>query len=96
MAVDPQLPYPKDITELMVRSILGHQKAVQLLLKEGYDVNAEAEFGMTALQGASRNGHQALVNCLLENGADVIAKDSAGRGTLLLGAANGHGLVVDL
>jgi ankyrin repeat protein len=44
---------------------------VQLLLKNGAEVNLQGGFFQNALQAASDGGHKAIVQMLLENGAEM-------------------------
>jgi ankyrin repeat protein len=53
----------------------GHREVVELLLKNGANVNAKAADGWTALVRAADRGHRKVVEVLLKNGADVNAKD---------------------
>lgn len=56
---------------LQAASAGGHEKVVEILLKEGMDVNAQGgEYG-NALQAASKGGHERVVQILLKEEADV-------------------------
>eukprot|EP00192_Tetraselmis_astigmatica_P010345 CAMPEP_0117659986 /NCGR_PEP_ID=MMETSP0804-20121206/6723_1 /TAXON_ID=1074897 /ORGANISM="Tetraselmis astigmatica, Strain CCMP880" /LENGTH=956 /DNA_ID=CAMNT_0005466677 /DNA_START=184 /DNA_END=3056 /DNA_ORIENTATION=- len=63
----------------------------KLLAKQGVDVNAQLEFGRTALFGACYAGHIDAVKALIEGGADVKLRDNHGVTALhyacLLGSA---------
>ncbi|KAK3644149.1 hypothetical protein LTR56_004157 [Elasticomyces elasticus] len=61
------------VTELARASGEGRYGYVQLLLKDGADIDAQLHGGCTALHAASSIGHVALVKLLLEHGADVNA-----------------------
>jgi ankyrin repeat protein len=77
----------------------GNRELVELLLKNGADVNAEGEFGETALGQAAENGHREVVELLLKNGADVNAKEYGifgGATFLIFAAARGHREVVEV
>jgi hypothetical protein len=78
---------PQKFTDLMVGSYFGCEAVVRFLLKQGADLEAEAELGetawqiesslegrMTALHWAVRNGHEAVVVLLLENRARINLK----------------------
>ncbi|KAJ5999891.1 hypothetical protein N7481_000300 [Penicillium waksmanii] len=49
----------------------GHEKAVQVLLGHGADVNAQSDLFGTALQAACFSGHSKVVRVLLEHGGDI-------------------------
>jgi ankyrin repeat protein len=58
-------------TPLILASINGNIKIVELLLEAGADVNNLNENGYTALMHASERGHVEIVNLLLINNADI-------------------------
>ena len=72
----------------------GHKEVVELLLANGANVNAEDEYGDTALYCAA-NGNKNLVALLLSKGAKVNIKDRAGF-TPLDSAAFGNKDVAEL
>ena len=74
----------------------GHAEVVRLLLAAGADVNAQNQFGYTALMGAAFHGHFEVVRLLLAAGADVNTQDQGGSTALILAAINGHAEVVRL
>ena len=51
----------------------GHKEIVQLLIKNGADVNTTNPVGYTALMAAMAGGHTETVRVLIENGANVNA-----------------------
>jgi uncharacterized protein len=53
---------------------------MRILLREGADVDARGDLGLTPLHNAAMKGHIAAVQLLLEHGADVDAKDENGSG----------------
>ena len=58
---------------MQAAAVCQHNDTVQLLLKNGADVNASGgQFG-SALQAATYWGHKDTVQLLLHNGADVNA-----------------------
>ncbi|SLM40588.1 P-loop containing nucleoside triphosphate hydrolase, partial [Lasallia pustulata] len=61
-------------TPLYYGSLAGVTELVQLLLKNGADVNAQGGIYGNALQAASWGGHESVVQLLLKNGADVNAQ----------------------
>ena len=75
------VPGPHGIP-LLSHAIFGKEKAdaiFELLLKEGADVNAASNNGMTVLMAAAGTGRVSIVEALLEKGADPNAKDSKGK-----------------
>jgi ankyrin repeat protein len=54
----------------------GKLNEVELLLKEGADINAKDNAGWTALMYASANCHKDIVELLIKAGADIDAKDN--------------------
>ncbi|KAL1974296.1 hypothetical protein VTN31DRAFT_4500 [Thermomyces dupontii] len=75
---DPEqswIEYPGADRPLMTdASFAGLRHTVELLLKEGVDVNAEGGPFGNALQAASKQGHKRIVELLLQEGADVNAQ----------------------
>ncbi len=76
-SVDGRLPArksrPERETPLMIAAELGNLSIAKLLIERGADVNAEAEFHLTALTNAIRFNHAAMVNLLLKSGAETDA-----------------------
>ena len=72
-------------TALMRAADGGHKDIVELLLKNGADINKKNESGWTALTVAAENGNTDIVDLLLKNGADINTCDSGW--SLLMGAA---------
>ena len=58
-------------TQLCVASLNGHTEIVNVLIREGADVNKAHKDGCTPLYVASENGHTEIVNVLIKEGADV-------------------------
>ena len=56
----------------------GHHQVMELLLKEGADVNIQNNDGWTALMIASDDGHHQVVELLLKEGADVNIQNNNG------------------
>jgi ankyrin repeat protein len=61
----------KGRTALIWAAKEGHEVMVELLIKNGANVNVQGGFYGTALQEACANGDKAVVRLLLEKGADV-------------------------
>ena len=73
-------------TGLQAAACSGHYDIVQILIKNGADVNAQIGPLGTALQVACGEGHGDIVQLLIENGADVNAQ-AGFYGTALQAAA---------
>ena len=69
---------------------------VELLLRNGADVNAQGGLFDGALQAASYAGNEKLVKLLLENGADVNAYDELFGSALQRASSRGYKEVVEL
>ena len=57
----------------------GAERAVEILLEAGADVNAANEAGFTALHGAAFRGLNEVIEYLVARGADIDARDFRGR-----------------
>jgi hypothetical protein len=55
---------------------------IRILLREGADINAAGDIGLTALHFAAMKGHAAAVELLLERGADPTIQDEFGSDAL--------------
>ncbi|SLM38552.1 P-loop containing nucleoside triphosphate hydrolase, partial [Lasallia pustulata] len=83
-------------TPLYYGSLAGVTELVQLLLKNGADVNAQGGYYDSALQAASNGGHESVVQLLLDNGAGINTQGGQ-YGNALQGASyRGHESVVQL
>ena len=68
-------------------------EAIDILLEQGLDINAEDSRGRTAMHGAALQGYDDVVTALTARGANLTAKDSNGFTPLdtALGLAGGFG-----
>ncbi|KAL8996311.1 MAG: hypothetical protein Q9169_004150 [Polycauliona sp. 2 TL-2023] len=69
---------------------------IELLLKEGFAVNALGDRGDTALHNASRVGSSDVAKILLSHHADQTIKDKEGRTPLVVAWQNGHSHIIKL
>ncbi|XP_074219834.1 protein TANC1 isoform X5 [Camelus bactrianus] len=74
-----------------VKSHLGHEEVVTLLLEFGACLDGVSENGMTALCYAAAAGHMKLVCLLAKKGAKVDHLDKKGQCALVHSALRGHG-----
>ena len=86
----------KGWTALHYASLYDHIEIVELLLREGANVNATDEWDQTALHHASSQGHPEVVKLLLAAGADVNAKNLWDRTALHNASYNGDLNVVEM
>jgi tetratricopeptide (TPR) repeat protein len=71
--------YGQDLNTQMLQAVQdGNSAQVSALLKQGADVNAKDEHGITALMRAARKSRSEIVRLLLDKGAQVNAKDEHG------------------
>ena len=88
---------PQIFTNLMIRSYLGHETVVKLLLKKGAELESkDEEYDRTPLIWAAKNGHERVVKLLLEKAVNVHSKDCYGQTPLSRAAENGHEAIVKL
>ncbi|OBT85479.1 hypothetical protein VE02_06197 [Pseudogymnoascus sp. 03VT05] len=74
----------------------GDLGAVQLLLAEGTDVNAQGGHYGSALVAAVHNGNDAVVRVLLEKGAEINAQDGEYGCALVAAVHNGDENMIDM
>lgn len=88
-------PTQNGITPLMLAASRGDFAAVEERLSAGdEDVNAQDDFGYTALMYAASAGHERVVDMLLAAGSDPQKKNRQGLASLDLALAKGHAGVV--
>ncbi|CZR53498.1 uncharacterized protein PAC_03377 [Phialocephala subalpina] len=73
----------------------GDEAAVQMLIENGADLQANPRSEQTALMSAAERGYDKITRLLLDNGANIEASES-GRTALHLAAGAGHLSVVKL
>lgn len=79
------------VTVLIQAAHRGMIDVVRALLKrEGADIDAVNNEGISALIAASSEGHEEVVEMLLAAGADVTAKDTDETNSLMAAAVRGH------
>ena len=79
-----------NVQSLQSAAANGDLRAVQLLLAEGTDVNAQYGEYDYALVAAAHNGHDAVVVVLLQKGATINARGGMYGCALVAAAKNGH------
>jgi ankyrin repeat protein len=81
---------------LYYASFIGLLPAVEALIKDRADVNAEGGYYGHSLQAASCKGYGAIVDMLLENGADVNAQGGYYGTALQAASSRGHEEIMGL
>ena len=71
---------------LMWAAARGYMNTVKFLVEQGTDINAQDEYGNTALIRAARNGDMDKVKFLVEQGANINAQDKGGKTALMWAA----------
>lgn len=73
----------------------GDKKGIEMLLKDGTDVNVRDWDELTALIPAASSGHLEICKLLVKEGIDVNAKDKDGITALMEASIMGHEKIVD-
>jgi hypothetical protein len=81
---------------VMLASLNGHDRTVELLLERGADVNAQGGHYGNALQAACFGGHDKIVHILLERGADVNAQGGHYGNALQAACFGGHDKIAQM
>ena len=68
----------------------GHERIVDMLLKNGADPNVREQGGYTPLHAAAQNGDLAVIGTLIYGGADLEIKSHDGKTPLDLALEAGH------
>jgi ankyrin repeat protein len=90
------LDYEMGWTPLMHAAAVGAKRTLDVLLKNGADVNKPDADGMTPLQLACHNGHASIVKALISEGADTNAVDCLGFSALHLACRKGAKECIEL
>jgi ankyrin repeat protein len=77
---------PHRLSLLYVAAMNGHLNVVNILLKQGVDINETCLYGRTALYAAVKRGHLAVAKRLLEQGANPNIANASGRSPLHIAA----------
>ena len=87
----------KDETPLIIAILEGKYDVVEVLLKQGADINAIGGWWFrTPLHYASEAGYENIVELLISNGADVNAEGSDDATPLDLAVEQGYINIIDL
>ncbi|KAL1254989.1 hypothetical protein QQF64_013050, partial [Cirrhinus molitorella] len=71
------------------------ERAAEMLLKSGADVNAEQENGETAMHVAARHGALQMIRALIQDGGDVTWKSKIGESPLHVAVRHCHAHVLE-
>lgn len=69
---------------------IGDEDALRLLLNNGANIEAEDEYGKTALHVSAGSGHLEIIKLLLDRGAEIEAVDDYDITALHLSVQNRH------
>ena len=87
--VNPDYQNPATgLSALSAAAAAGQEKAAQVLVSNGADVNLKDKNGRTALFFASENGQTGLMRQLLRMGADINIVDNNGQNVFIAAAQN--------
>ncbi len=90
LLVDSSGPEKKPAKSLHHAALFGHIDQVQLLISNGFDVNAKDKLDQTPLHWAAITGKRKVAELLLTKGADINAKQRAGDTALHVAASRGY------
>jgi len=76
--------------KLLIASSQNSSEEIELLLKQGAEINCCDESGRFPIHRASEKGHVATIKILAKLGGDVNKTDNNGNTALMLAADNGH------
>jgi ankyrin repeat protein len=83
-------------TPLSMAAVQGHCEAVNMLLDNEADVNAQGGYYNNALYAASEQGHEVVAKMLIDKGADVNAQGGRYGNALQVASGRGHEAVVKM
>ncbi|KAJ3321769.1 hypothetical protein HDV06_003918 [Boothiomyces sp. JEL0866] len=83
------------MTDLIEAAFAGDLKKVQILVRNGVNMNTN-KFRFTVLQQAISNGHYQVVKFLVESGVDINQTSKNGMTALHLACINGNNQIVKL
>ncbi|KAJ6126271.1 hypothetical protein N7471_010764 [Penicillium samsonianum] len=93
---DLNMPDDTGTYPIIWASLNGHDKATQMLLERGADVNAQGGFYGNAFQAACAGGHDKIAQMLLERGADVNAQGGSYGNAFQAACARGHDKIAQM
>ena len=80
----------------MQATVNQHLEGMEILLKNGANVDHQNHFGLTALMLGAQNGDLDSVKKLLLHGAEINTASKNGFTALFMAVQNGHGKLVSL
>lgn len=84
-----------DGARLITAATEGDKKEIEILLKEGTDINFRDWDELTALIAVASSGHLDICKILVKEGIDINAKDKEGITALMEASIMGHAKVVE-
>lgn len=81
---------PMQVHPIHSAAAARHLAIVEILLKNGADVNARQHGGYTPLHSAATNGQSDMIELLIQNGADVHARTDDGKSAVKLALEKHH------
>ena len=94
--VDVNIQGCNDWTPLIAAAMMGQEKSVQMLIKEGADIMSRQDGGDTALHRAAAGGHDTVIKMLLDQGMDINVRNNDGWTALMYAAIWGKKSTVTL
>ncbi len=88
-SVESMKPTDQQTEQLTSYAEQGNKSGVELLLKQGIDINGQDTLGRTAVLAAAHGRQTDLMQYLIEQGADVNIRDNRSDNVLLYSGAEG-------